>query len=203
MINLREQVEQDLDFTLEGEWGLPVELTGPDGLKQTNPIVLRAEDLTFAAGDKSINSATTDFRYVRISSGDTISISGTALNDGSYTVNTITKNKVTVNESIVAEAAGPLVSIVNGSMNLVGQIIYDTLVDNPETGQEIVVHKPVVTLRRNSLVRIPEDGEPWFCEIPIEPKIDAPKFPFIVERPTEEGAAIGFIRLYLVEAAQS
>lgn len=203
MINLREQVERDLDFSLEGEWGLPVVLVGPDGLKQDNPVVLRATDLAFLAGDSSINSTETDFRYIRISVGDTISISGTASNDGSFTVNTIKKNKVTVAESVVTEPAGAAVAIVNDSLELVGQIIYDTLVDNPETGQEIVVHKPVVTLRRTSLVRIPLPGESWFCEIPIEPKVTAPKFPFVVERPTEDGGAIGFIRLYLVEAAQS
>ena len=31
MDSLRERVESDLGTTLEGEWGLPVELTGPDG----------------------------------------------------------------------------------------------------------------------------------------------------------------------------
>lgn len=32
MLNLREQVEKDLNISLEnGGWGLPVELTGPDG----------------------------------------------------------------------------------------------------------------------------------------------------------------------------
>ena len=35
MDNLRERVEQDLGVTLEdpGQWGLPVELTGPDGIE--------------------------------------------------------------------------------------------------------------------------------------------------------------------------
>lgn len=203
MINLREQVELDLEFSLEGEWGLPAVLIGPDGEKQDSPIVVRADDLSFVASDKSVNSTATDFRYIRISDGDTISINGTALNDGSYTVQNITQNKIIVVESIVDESAGATVAMVNDSLELVGQIIYDTLVDNPETGQEIIVHKPVVTLRRTSLVRIPADGEKWYCEIPIEPKVDAPKYPFIVERPTEDGGAIGFIRLYLVEAAQS
>ena len=34
MENLREQVEADLHESLEGEWGMPVELTSPDGLTQ-------------------------------------------------------------------------------------------------------------------------------------------------------------------------
>lgn len=32
MVNLREQLEQDLGETLEGEWGLPVVLIDPDGV---------------------------------------------------------------------------------------------------------------------------------------------------------------------------
>lgn len=44
MINLREQAEKDLAFTLEGDFKLPVVLWGPDGLKQ----------------DKSANDITSD-----------------------------------------------------------------------------------------------------------------------------------------------
>ena len=34
MLSLREQIEKDLDISLEnGGWGLPVELTGPDGIE--------------------------------------------------------------------------------------------------------------------------------------------------------------------------
>ena len=35
-MNLREQTEKDLSFTLEGaDWGLPVELIDPDGNKSS------------------------------------------------------------------------------------------------------------------------------------------------------------------------
>jgi hypothetical protein len=34
MENLRAQIEADLHESLEGEWGMPVELTNPDGLTQ-------------------------------------------------------------------------------------------------------------------------------------------------------------------------
>jgi hypothetical protein len=34
-MNLREQMEKDLSVTLEGEWGLLVELVGPDGIEIT------------------------------------------------------------------------------------------------------------------------------------------------------------------------
>lgn len=54
MDSLRERVESDLAITLEGQWGLPVELTDPDGKKITtsanspdplNPLPLRGQVL--------------------------------------------------------------------------------------------------------------------------------------------------------------
>lgn len=44
MINLREQANKDLGFTLEGEFALPVELIGPDG-KLYNTNILTGEPL--------------------------------------------------------------------------------------------------------------------------------------------------------------
>lgn len=38
MENLRAQIETDLHESLEGEWGMPVELTTPDGETQTHSI---------------------------------------------------------------------------------------------------------------------------------------------------------------------
>jgi len=202
MINLREKAESDLKITLEGQWGLPVVLISPAGVKQSSPIVLSVTDLSFLTADKSINSVTTNFLRFRISVGDTITISGTVSNDGAYTVSTILKNKMTVEESIVTEVAGATVVMVNDSLDLKGQIIYDTLKDNPQTGQEMIVHKPVVTLRKTSLLSVPISGERWYCEIPLEPRADAAKFSHVMERPAEDGSSIGFIRLYMVEADQ-
>lgn len=85
--------------------------------------------------------------------------------------------------------------------DLGGQILYDTRVENPETGGEAIVHKPVVTLRRSSLAEIPDRG--WVCRIPLTPDYDAEKVSFFVERPSEEGGAIGFVRLYLVRAIEA
>jgi hypothetical protein len=130
MVILREIIESDLATTLEGDFGLPVVLIGPDGVTY----------------DTSFNDPSTP---------------------------------------------------------LLGQILYDTRVDIPETGQEIIVHKPVVTLRRTSLERIPISGEKWIVKIPIVPQFDAPKVSFSLENPTEDGGAIGFIRLYLMELEQS
>lgn len=86
--------------------------------------------------------------------------------------------------------------------DLVGQIIYDTSVEDPETGGAIIVHKPVVILRRTSLDRVPISGEKWAVEIPTVPKYDATKEKFVVEEAREDGGAIGFIRLYLMRVKQ-
>lgn len=131
MINLREQVEHDLKYTLEGEWILPVVLIAPDGTIQT-------------------------------------------------------KKKGT-------------------DEDLGGQILYNTVGLNPETGQEVIVNKPVVSLRITSLERIPQKNEKWLIKIPITPSRTAEKKEFLLSeiKPNEGGASIGFIRLYLRKAVQS
>ena len=86
--------------------------------------------------------------------------------------------------------------------DLTGQVLYDTLVQNPDTGSEMVAHKPVVTLRISSLNRVPQQGESWIVKIPTIPNPAATKEDFFLERPTEDGSSIGFIRLYLMRAKQ-
>ena len=130
-MNLRVQVEADLEQTLEdpGGWGLPVVLIDPDGT-----II-----------DKSLNNPTED---------------------------------------------------------LTGQILYDTTVVNPESGLDMIVHKPVITLRRSSLSRVPVAGEKWMVRIPETPDPSAAKILHRVERAPEDGKSIGFIRLYLTRATE-
>lgn len=123
MVNLREQCESDLEFSLEGEWSLPVHLVDPDG----------------------------------------------------------------------------------GRHEYKGQILYDTIRMDPETGEQIVLNQPIVVLRRSSMSRVPIAGERWQIRIPVSPAADAPLADFIVDstKPPEGGASIGFIRLYLIRAVQS
>lgn len=87
---------------------------------------------------------------------------------------------------------------------LSGQIIYDTFVDVPETGARVTIHKPVVTLRRSSLVRVPVNEESgWLVRIPSTPRQGASIITYTIEEATEDGNAIGFIRLYLVRIRQT
>ena len=94
-------------------------------------------------------------------------------------------------------------SIADGTV-LMGQILYDTFVESLETGAQMVVHKPVVTLRRSALAAIPNpEFEKWGCKIPTTPSSTAATTTFIIERVAEDGGSIGFIRLYLTKAVQS
>ena len=86
-----------------------------------------------------------------------------------------------------------------------GQILFDIVRVNPETGEEVTVKTPVVSLRRSSLARVPEPGENWIVEIPETPSELADKIQHVLSptRPPEGGGSIGFIRLYLQLVEQS
>lgn len=93
---------------------------------------------------------------------------------------------------------------IHNDERLGGQVLYDIVRLSPDTGNDIVVNTPVVTLRRTSLERVPKAGEKWLVKIPIEPKESAPLADFILDqdRPPEGGGSIGFIRLYLRRVVQ-
>ena len=131
MPNLRELAESDLDTTLEGDYGLPVELTDPDGVIYTT------------------KKDSTDL--------------------------------------------------------LMGQILYDTVLVDPATLEQMTVNLPIVSLRRSSLDRIPLAGETWHVRIPVTPSLTATKVDFLIsgDRAHGGGASIGFIKLYLQKATQS
>lgn len=88
---------------------------------------------------------------------------------------------------------------------LTGQILYDTVKDNPQTGSPVVINKPAISLRRSSLARIPKAGEKWFWKIPVDPSrtADLETFESDKQRPPEGGRSIGFIRIYLRRVKQS
>ena len=89
---------------------------------------------------------------------------------------------------------------------LVGQVLYDIVRDNPDSisGESLVINKPVVTLRRSSLLRVPKPGEKWIVQIPTSPSRTAELEKFMTDatRPPEGGKSIGFIRLYLTRLVQ-
>lgn len=86
-----------------------------------------------------------------------------------------------------------------------GQVLYDTVRLDPETGEKITIECPVVVLRRSSLTRVPLPGEWWIVEIPESPVAGASlkQYALSPNRPPEGGRSIGYIRLYLTELEQS
>ena len=83
----------------------------------------------------------------------------------------------------------------------VGQVLYDTISQDAD-GNQVIDHKPVVTLRRSSLDRVPAPGEVWAVKIPTTP-IATTKTTFLLERATEDGGSIGYVKLYLRATVQS
>lgn len=133
MGNLREKIENDVAITLEGKFGLPVELTAPDGATQI-----------YSAHDPE-------------------------------------------DENL-----------------LMGQVLYDGEIQNPETGESVIIEEPVVSLRLTSLDRIPKAGEVWGVAIPNEPRADADKDYYVTtDLPFLGGRSIGFIKLFLTKPKQS
>ena len=129
-MDLRALVESDLSDTLEGDFGLPVELKDPDGVTYT------------------------------VSANDPESL-------------------------------------------LSGQVLWDHVEENLDTGAPVVVPRPVLVLRRSSLSRIPANGELWAVFIPETPNVDATKKMFLLSDPLEGGRSVGIIRFYLTEMEQS
>lgn len=84
-----------------------------------------------------------------------------------------------------------------------GQILYNTTGFDPQSGAEVLVHKPVATVRISSLDPVPQPGEAWAMGIPITPDADADKVWYIIRVPHEDGNSIGFMRLYGTKIKQS
>lgn len=85
-----------------------------------------------------------------------------------------------------------------------GQVLYDTRAVD-ENGMQIIVHDPVVTVRKSSLTRVPlatEKGT-WAVKIPVSPVSGAATETYLLGRTSEDGNSIGFIRLYLSKLVQS
>ena len=88
--------------------------------------------------------------------------------------------------------------------DLLGQVLNFTQQENPETGEIIVVNKPVIVLRKSSLTRVPLPGEKWVIQYPESPVSGAAITDgfFSSTRAPENGTDIGFMRMYPTETEQ-
>ena len=92
---------------------------------------------------------------------------------------------------------------IDDSVN--GQVLYEAISVNPETGEPMMVKKAVVTVRRTSLKSIPVEGETWHVRIPIKPSVSATKQDFLFT-PTNApmgNESIGYLTMHLQSAEQS
>lgn len=96
-----------------------------------------------------------------------------------------------------------LISPSGASETVMGQVVYDTRKYDPQTGAEMLINTPVVTVRRSSLSTIPADGEHWSVRIPSTPTVTGDLETYIVENPVAGGRSYGWITLYLTKADQS
>lgn len=95
--------------------------------------------------------------------------------------------------------------VLSTTVHLTGQVLYDTVRLNPDNGDRLVTNQPIVSVRRSSLLRVPEPGENWIVEIPATPTPNAPIIQCSISpvRPPEGGSSIGFVRLYVQALEQS
>jgi hypothetical protein len=84
------------------------------------------------------------------------------------------------------------------------QVTYDYRKLDPQTGLEVIVNEPVITVSLSSLARIPIAGERWIVRIPVDiSHLDVfVNFVLTEDRAPEGGASLGFIRLYPQKAVQ-
>jgi len=93
----------------------------------------------------------------------------------------------------------------NSTDKLTGQVFYNRVEFNPNTGEEISIDDPGVVLRLNSLDIIPNDGENWSVKIPITPDEEDTLVTFILS-PTKAmkfNRSLGIVTMYLQKATQS
>lgn len=91
-------------------------------------------------------------------------------------------------------------------LDLVGDVLFCRTEVDVESGllqQDIIVRKPVVTLRKTSLTRIPEPGERWIAKIPLTPSRSAALETFLAVRAPTGGDSIGFITLHCDDIEQT
>ena len=86
-----------------------------------------------------------------------------------------------------------------------GQIISDRIQKNPDTGEVMAIINPVVSLRRSSLSRVPQSGEIWYFQMPLDPDPDGELIDFVYDgsEAIRGGRSIGFINIPLSYVKQS
>jgi hypothetical protein len=85
------------------------------------------------------------------------------------------------------------------------QFLSGRVSQSPDSGEEMVVFRPIATFYRGLLARIPQDGEKWSLEAPLDPEIPGTTtlMAFDGSKAIEGGRSISTIRIYLSQVSQS
>lgn len=85
------------------------------------------------------------------------------------------------------------------------QTLYDRRDVNPDTGEAMTVHEPIIAQARSSLSRIPAPGEKWSIKFPLDPTDETvlSNYVFTPDRSIEGGSSLGFFRIYPIKLVQS
>ncbi len=98
-------------------------------------------------------------------------------------------------QNVDAETGEPLKAV---------QILNDYRSMNPETGEEIIITEPVVTMALSSLNPVPKAGEKWHIRVQLDPtSTELTDCVLSSTRAPEGGASLGFIRFYPQKVRQS
>lgn len=94
--------------------------------------------------------------------------------------------------------------IISGEPLKSPMLTYDRTRIQPETGEEMTVAQPVLTLSRLSLERVPKPGETWTVRIQESPtSLIMVDYIISPTRASEGGQSLEIIRLYLQKLEQS
>jgi len=86
---------------------------------------------------------------------------------------------------------------------LLGQILWDTIDVNPETGGVVIVNKPNVTLRTSSLSEIPDENNYKLWNVQIWKSLTDHTLKTWAIKIPKNGKSLGTITLFLENLAQS
>ena len=85
------------------------------------------------------------------------------------------------------------------------QFLSGRVSQSPDSGEEMVIFRPVATFYRGLLPRIPQDGEKWSLEAPLDP--ESPSITTLMafdgSKAIEGGRSLSTIRVYLSQVQQS
>lgn len=87
-----------------------------------------------------------------------------------------------------------------------GQVMYEAMSFNAETGQPVIEERPIVTLRLSTILStcsvIPSGLQKWLVRIPKFPDPASATEDYMLET-VEQSRSIGFVRLFLQRIKQA